>query len=190
MATYCYIPPPRGRPLPERPAVSSPSMLEQRIQQHFIESADLQYQSAQILGKPIAAAVQAVLVSVTSGGKVLACGNGGAAAGAQHFAAAFVGRFERDRPELAAIALSTDSALLTMAGHEPDTRQVFARQVRALGRFLAELGDETPPDIQRPGLGDALAGLKLGRTYRGLGRVDARTLLRVLPMAVAAWYLF
>jgi D-sedoheptulose 7-phosphate isomerase len=109
-------------------------MLEQRIQQHFIESADLQYQSAQILGKPIAAAVQAVLVSVTSGGKVLACGNGGAAAGAQHFAAAFVGRFERDRPELAALALTTDSALLTMAGHEPDTRQVFARQVRALGQ--------------------------------------------------------
>jgi phytoene dehydrogenase-like protein len=61
----------------------------------------------------------------------------------------------------------------------------FDRQVRALGRFLADLGDETPPDIQSPSFGDALAGLKLGRTYRGLGKLDARTLLRVLPMAVA-----
>ena len=61
----------------------------------------------------------------------------------------------------------------------------FERQVRALGHFLAELGEETPPDITSPGFGDALAGLKLGRTYRGLGKLDARTLLRVLPMAVA-----
>ena len=53
-------------------------MLEQRIQQHFIDSADLKYQSAEPLSKPIAAAVQAILASVTSGGKVLACGNGGA----------------------------------------------------------------------------------------------------------------
>lgn len=61
----------------------------------------------------------------------------------------------------------------------------FDRQVRALGRFLAELGEETPPDITSPGFGDALSGLKLGRTFRGLGTHDARTLLRVLPMAVA-----
>ena len=73
-------------------------MLEQRIQQHFIDSADFKYQSAQILSKPIAAAVQAILACVTSGGKVLACGNGGSAADAQHFAAEFVGRFEPERP--------------------------------------------------------------------------------------------
>ena len=58
-------------------------MLEQRIEQHFIDSADLKYQAAQVLSKPIAAAVSAVLASVTSGGKVLACGNGGSAADAQ-----------------------------------------------------------------------------------------------------------
>ena len=57
-------------------------MLEQRIQQHFIDSADLKYQAAQALSKPIAAAVQAMLACVTSGGKVLACGNGGSAADA------------------------------------------------------------------------------------------------------------
>ena len=72
-------------------------MLEQRIQQHFIDSADLKYQSAQALSKPIAQAVQAILACVTSGGKVLACGNGGSAADAQHFSAEFVGRFERER---------------------------------------------------------------------------------------------
>ena len=68
-------------------------MLEQRIEQHFIDSADLKYQSAQVLSKPIAAAIQAMLACVTSGGNVLACGNGGSAADAQHFSAEFVGRF-------------------------------------------------------------------------------------------------
>ncbi|KQP15252.1 MULTISPECIES: phosphoheptose isomerase [unclassified Pseudorhodoferax] len=108
-------------------------MLEQRIQQHFIDSADLKYQSAEALSKPIAAAVQAILVSVTSGGKVLACGNGGSAADAQHFAAEFVGRFERERPELGAIALTTDSSILTAIANDYSYEQVFARQVRALG---------------------------------------------------------
>jgi phytoene dehydrogenase-like protein len=61
----------------------------------------------------------------------------------------------------------------------------FDKRVRALGRFLDELGKATPPDLGGPSLGDAIAGLKLGRAYRGLGKVDARTLLRVLPMAVA-----
>ena len=109
-------------------------MLEQRIQQHFIDSADLKYQAAQSLSKPIAAAVQAVLACVTSGGKVLACGNGGSAADAQHFAAKFVGRFERERPGLGAIALGTDSALLTAVADDYDFSLVFAKQVRALGQ--------------------------------------------------------
>lgn len=108
-------------------------MLEQRIQQHFIDSADLKYQSAQALSKPIAAAVQAMLTCVTSGGKVLVCGNGGSAADAQHFAAEFVGRFERERPELGAIALTTDSSLLTAIANDYDFSRVFSRQVRALG---------------------------------------------------------
>jgi Holliday junction resolvase-like predicted endonuclease len=82
--------------------VSSGLMLEQRIQQHFIDSADLKYQAAQALSQPIAAAVQAILACVTSGGKVLACGNGPSAAEAQQFAAFCVAGFERDRPELAA----------------------------------------------------------------------------------------
>ena len=109
-------------------------MLEQRIQQNFIESADLKYQSAQTLSKPIAQAVQAILACVTSGGKVLACGNGGSAADAQHFSAEFVGRFERERPELGAIALTTDSSILTAIANDYDYERIFSKQVRALGQ--------------------------------------------------------
>lgn len=108
-------------------------MLEQRIEQHFIDSADLKYQAAQILSKPIVAAVQAILVSVTSGGKVLACGNGGSASDAQHFAAEFVGRYERERPELAAIALTVDTSIITAIANDYDFNVIFSKQVRALG---------------------------------------------------------
>lgn len=109
-------------------------MLNQRIEQHFIDSADLKYQAAQVLSKPISLAIAAVLASVTSGGKVLACGNGGSAADAQHFAAEFVGRFERERPELGAIALTTDSSILTAVANDYSYEQIFAKQVRALGQ--------------------------------------------------------
>jgi D-sedoheptulose 7-phosphate isomerase len=108
-------------------------MLEQRIEKHFIDSADLKYQAALALSKPIALATQAILASVTSGGKVLACGNGGSAADAQHFAAEFVGRYERERPELGAIALTTDSSIITAIANDYDFTVIFSKQVRALG---------------------------------------------------------
>lgn len=106
-------------------------MLEQRIQQHFIDSADLKYQAAQLLCKPISDAVQALLACVTSGGKILVCGNGASAADAQQFVVSCVAGFERNRPELAALALNVDGSLLT-GGADPS--QQFARQVRALGQ--------------------------------------------------------
>ena len=110
-------------------------MLEHRIQTHFIESADLQYQAAEPLSKPIAAAIHAVLASVTSGGKVLACGSAGGVAQARYFAAQLVGRFERERPGLPALALDGDSTALAAAADSPhETPQVLARQVRALGQ--------------------------------------------------------
>ena len=109
-------------------------MLEQRIEKHFIDSADLKYQSAQILAKPITAATQAILASVTSGGKVLACGNGGSAADAQHFAAEFVGRYERERPELGAIALTTDTSIITAIANDYSFDVIYSKQVRALGQ--------------------------------------------------------
>jgi D-sedoheptulose 7-phosphate isomerase len=108
-------------------------MLEQRIQRHFFDSADLKNQAAEVLSKPIADAVQAVLGCITAGGKVLACGNGGSASDAQHFAAEFVGRFERERPGLAASALNTDTSIITSLGNDYDFSAIYAKQVQALG---------------------------------------------------------
>ena len=108
-------------------------MLEQRIQQQFFDSADLKYAAAEILAKPICDAVSAVVGCITGGGKVLVCGNGGSAADAQHFAAEFIGRFERERPGLAAIALTTDTSILTAIGNDYDFNVVFSKQVQALG---------------------------------------------------------
>ena len=108
-------------------------MLEQRIQQQFFDSADLKYAAAEVLSKPIADAVNTLVGCITAGGKVLACGNGGSAADAQHFAAEFVGRFERERPGLAALALTTDSSILTAIGNDYDFASIFSKQVQALG---------------------------------------------------------
>jgi D-sedoheptulose 7-phosphate isomerase len=108
-------------------------MLEQRIQQQFFDSADLKYAAAEILAKPIADAVSAVIGCITGGGKVLACGNGGSASDAQHFAAEFIGRFERERPGLAAVALTTDTSILTAIGNDYDFNVIFSKQVQALG---------------------------------------------------------
>ena len=108
-------------------------MLEQRIQQQFFDSADLKYAAAEILSKPIADAVSAVVGSITAGGKVLACGNGGSASDAQHFAAEFVGRFERERPGLAAVALTTDTSILTAIANDYDFNAIFSKQVQAIG---------------------------------------------------------
>jgi phytoene dehydrogenase-like protein len=89
-----------------------------------------------------------------------------------------------------AIALRTDAratadGLRERSAHDADAYLGFDRLVRSLAGFLGEVAGRTPPDIESPGLGDAIAGLKLGRTFRGLGRHDARTITRVLPMAVA-----
>lgn len=100
-------------------------MLEPRIQQQFIDSADLHYQLAQQLAAPIASAVQAVLASVTNGGKLLACGSGASAALAQQAALFFVAGFERERPGLAALALGPWPGASAGDG--------LARQVHALG---------------------------------------------------------
>ena len=108
-------------------------MIEQRIQQQFFDSADLMYAAADVLSKPIAEAVDAVMGCITAGGKLMVCGNGGSASDAQHFAAEFVGRFERERPGLAALALTTDTAILTAIGNDYDFTAIFSKQVQALG---------------------------------------------------------
>lgn len=105
----------------------------QRIRSHFAESAQLKQDAAEILAPDIARAAEILTESLFADGKILACGNGGSAADAQHFAAELVGRFERERPELPAIAMSTDTSLMTAIANDYSFEQIFAKQVRALG---------------------------------------------------------
>lgn len=109
-------------------------MLEQRIQQQFFDTADLQYQSAQALSRPIADAAQALIGCITAGGKLLVGGSGGGAALAQYFCATLVHRFERERPGLAALALAGGGVMASVALDDGSTASVLARQVLALGQ--------------------------------------------------------
>jgi D-sedoheptulose 7-phosphate isomerase len=108
--------------------------LSSRIAAHFEESARLKLAAAAALTEPVARAGQVFAQTLKSGGKALACGNGGSAADAQHFAAELVNRFERERPPLAAVALTTDTSTLTSIANDYEYRLVFAKQLRALGR--------------------------------------------------------
>ena len=108
--------------------------LASRVAAHFAESANLKLAAAQSLADPVARAGALLATALKSGGKALACGNGGSAADAQHFAAELVNRFEMERPPLAAIALSTDTSTLTSIANDYAYEQVFAKQVRAIGR--------------------------------------------------------
>lgn len=107
--------------------------IEKRIERHFSESAQLKLATAPRLAAPIARAAQIMSDSLKSGGKVLACGNGGSAADAQHFSAELLGRFERERQELAAIALTTDTSAITAIANDYSYDMIFAKQVRGLG---------------------------------------------------------
>jgi D-sedoheptulose 7-phosphate isomerase len=104
-----------------------------RVREHFAESARLKAEAAELLSPEIARAGEVLIECLLADGKILACGNGGSAADSQHFATELVGRFERERPELPAIALTTDTSLLTAVANDYSFEQVFAKQVRALG---------------------------------------------------------
>lgn len=107
--------------------------LTARIRKHFDDSAQTKLQTKDGLAQPIADAAQALVACLMNDGKILCCGNGGSAADAQHFAAELINRFEIERPALAAIALTTDSSVLTSIANDYDFSQVFSRQVRGLG---------------------------------------------------------
>ncbi|TMG95218.1 MAG: phosphoheptose isomerase [Betaproteobacteria bacterium] len=104
-----------------------------RIRAHFADSAKLKQEAADMLAPAIARAGSLMTECLFADGKILACGNGGSASDAQHFSAELVGRFERERPELPAISLATDTSLLTAVANDYAFEQVFAKQVRALG---------------------------------------------------------
>lgn len=108
--------------------------LAERVAGHFSASARLKSSSAAELSVPIARAIGMMTASLRAGGKILACGNGGSAADAQHFSAELLNRFEVERPPLAAMALTTDTSTLTSIGNDYGFDQVFEKQVRALGR--------------------------------------------------------
>lgn len=110
-----------------------PGTFADDVARTLAESARL-HADARSAVAPAAAAAEAMLAALRGGGKVLACGNGGSAADAQHFAAEFVGRFERERRAIAAIALTTDTSIVTSIGNDYGFARVFARQVEALGR--------------------------------------------------------
>ena len=108
--------------------------LTQRVAEHFAESIQAKQQAAQVLAQPTAQAAELLFNALANDGKFLICGNGGSAADAQHFAAEMTGRFEKERMELAAIALTTDTSALTAIGNDYGFDHVFSKQVRALGR--------------------------------------------------------
>ena len=109
------------------------NFLYERISGQFQQSIQCHMDSEKILMPKIVEAINLMVATLMNGGKILSCGNGGSAADAQHFAAELVGRFEIERQELAAVALSTDTSIMTAVGNDYDFSQVFAKQVRALG---------------------------------------------------------
>lgn len=108
--------------------------LSERASAQFVESIAVKQEALKHLPQQVAKAVVAMADCLQSGGKILACGNGGSAADAQHFAAELLGRFERERPELAAIALTTDSSILTAIANDYHYDEIFSKQVRGLGK--------------------------------------------------------
>jgi len=109
-------------------------MTNQRILDHFHESAELKIQAASLLARPIEQAVELMFGALSNGNKILACGNGGSAADCQHFSAQLVGRFERERLPLPVIALTTDTSILTAIGNDYSYQEIFSKQVQAFGQ--------------------------------------------------------
>jgi len=114
--------------------MSPASTLSERVSAHFAESAKLKLAAVEEMKAPLVRGIELMVDSLRKGGKILSCGNGGSAADAQHFAAELVNRFERERPPLAAIALSTDTSGLTSIANDYAYQQVFSKPLRAFGK--------------------------------------------------------
>jgi D-sedoheptulose 7-phosphate isomerase len=152
--------------------------LAERVAAHFADSAQLKLAAARSLAGPIARAVDLMCASLRAGGKVLACGNGGSAADAQHFAAELVNRFERERPPLASVALTTDSSALTSIANDYGYEQVFEKQLRALGRkgdvlLAISTSGDSPSVVAAVAAAREMGIATVALTGRGGGRVGA-----------------
>lgn len=108
--------------------------IEQRIRDQFQSSIAAKQSALEAMTGPIARAIAVMVASLKADGKIMACGNGGSAGDSQHFAAELLNRFERERPPLSAIALSTDTSTLTSIANDYRYEEVFSKQVQALGR--------------------------------------------------------
>lgn len=107
--------------------------LHHRVAAHFAESIETKRQAADVIGPSIHDAAESMLECLLAGGKILSCGNGGSAGDAQHFSAELLNRFEKERPGLPAIAISTDTSTLTAIANDYDYNEIFSKQVSALG---------------------------------------------------------
>lgn len=109
-------------------------MATQRIEQHFQDSIAAKQAAKDALPTPVLDAAEKMVACLKAGGKILTCGNGGSAGDAQHFSSELLNRYERDRPPLAAVALTTDSSTLTSIANDFSYEEVFSKQVFALGK--------------------------------------------------------
>ena len=107
--------------------------LEPRMSDHFKDSIETKRRAQNELIEPIVIAGNLMVRTLLNGGKILTCGNGGSAADAQHFSAELLNRFEKERPGLPAIALTTDSSTLTAIANDYSYEEVFSKQIRAIG---------------------------------------------------------
>jgi D-sedoheptulose 7-phosphate isomerase len=108
--------------------------LTERIKLLFNDSIQTKIEALPLLTQPIVSGAELIVNRLLEGGKVLCCGNGGSAGDAQHFSSEMINRFERERPGLPAIALTTDSSTLTSIANDYAYSRVFARQIEALGQ--------------------------------------------------------
>lgn len=108
--------------------------LQQRVFENFQASIDAKKAAAEYLPLAITQASESMVQCLLNGGKILSCGNGGSAGDAQHFSSELLNRFERERPALPAIALSTDSSTITSIANDYSYTEIFSKQIRALGQ--------------------------------------------------------
>ena len=127
--------------------------LEERVTQQFKDSIATKQAALQVLVPAILKAGMLMAESLRHEGKVMSCGNGGSAADSQHFSAELLNRYERERPGIAGIALTTDTSTLTSISNDYEYNEIFSKQVRALGRkgdvLLAISTSGNSPNVMR-----------------------------------------
>jgi len=152
--------------------------LADRIQQQFHDSAQTKLAALSVMAASIETAARRMAECLLADGKVMACGNGGSAADSQHFAAELVNRFEKERPPLAAIALTTDTSTLTSIANDYRYEDVFAKQIQALGRpgdilLAISTSGNSPNVIEAIHAAHARGVTVVALTGRGGGKIAA-----------------